>query len=144
MSETLLIMSTIGVPLYSARGLTQTLSHADEAKPTPRRTINGTLRFLGLSSMRKFVSEITCTDQNAPAIDGLWEGMTIVVDCVCELAYKTVGGTPSRTVVSGSSRTTDDGFTYYRPRITFMVVDIEEGMDEYAHEYAWKLSLKEV
>jgi hypothetical protein len=137
-------MSTIGVPLYSARGLTQTFSHAEEAKPSPRRTVNGTLRVLGLTTMRKIVSDITCTDQNAPAIDGLWEGMTIVVDCVFELSYKTIGGTPSRTVVSGSSRTTTDGFTYYRPRITFMIVDISMSNDEYAHDYNWKIGLKEV
>jgi hypothetical protein len=142
MSDTLLIMSSIGVPLYSARGLSQTLSPVSEAKPTPRRTINGELRFLGISAMRKYASEITCTDQNAPALSGIWPGMTVVVDCITELAYATVGGSAERTVVS--SRTTTDGFTYYRPRITFMVTDVSEGMNEYQHDYQWKLSLLEV
>jgi hypothetical protein len=142
MTDTLLIMSTIGVPLYSARGLSQSLAPVSEAKPTPRRTINGELRFLGIDAMRKYSSDITCTDQNAPALSGIWPGMTVMVDCITELAYPTVGGSPERTVVS--SRTTDDGYTYYRPRITFMVVDVSEGMDEYQHDYQWKLSLLEI
>jgi len=66
-SLTLLVMSTIGVPLYSARGLTQTLTPVSEAKPTPRRTINGELRWLGLTQMQKYESTISCTDQEAPA-----------------------------------------------------------------------------
>lgn len=144
MSDTLLIMTTIGLPLYSARGLTQTLEPVGEAKATPRRTINGELRWLGINAMRKYSSEITCTDQNAPALSGIWPGMTVLVDCVPELCYPTVGGSPERTVVTGSSRTTTDGFTYYRPQMTFMVVDVSEGMQEYQHDYQWKLSLLEV
>ena len=143
MSDTLLIMSTIGVPWYSARGLTQTLTPVAEAKPAPRRTINGELRWLGLSQMQKYDSVISCSDQNAPRFDGIWPGMSVLVDCVCELSYAT-GGSPGRSVVSGSSRTTDDGFTYYRPQISFMVVDYSESMDEYQHMYQWQLSLREI
>jgi hypothetical protein len=140
---TLLIMSTIGVPLYSARGLTQVLSPVDESKPKPRRTLNGELVHLGLNVMRKYQSLITCTDQNAPAFSGVWPGMTVLVNCVCEMAHKTVGGSPERTVVPLSTRVVGD-FTFYRPQMTFMVTDFSQALDEYKHDYQWQLGLLEV
>lgn len=90
--------------------------------------------------MRKYDSVITCTDQNAPPFSGLWPGDTVVVDCVQELSYKTVGGSAERTVVS--TRTVGD-FTLYRPRIEFMVVDFDQSHQEYAAEYQWRLTLTE-
>ena len=142
---TLLVMNTIGVPLYSARGLTQTLTPVSEAKPAPRRTINGELRWLGLNQMQKYDSTITCTDQQAPRFDGVWPGMAVLVNCVCELAYITSGGSPERTVVPGTTpRHTPDGFTYYYPQIAFMVLDHNFSMDEYVHQYQWQLTLREI
>lgn len=138
---TLLIMTPVGVPLYSARGLTQTLTPAQDAKPTPLRTINGEARFLGGSQMRKYDSTISCTDHNAPPFSGLWPGDSVVVQCVCELSHAT-GGSPERSVVSGSSRTVGD-FTLYRPIIEFLVVDFDQAIQEYAAEYQWRLSLTE-
>lgn len=140
---TILIMSTAGVPLYSARGLQQSLTPVAESKPPPRYTINGELVFLGLPQMRKYDSIITCTDQQAPAFGGLWVGMAVLVNCVAELAYKTSGGSAERTEVPSSSRT-EGGFTYYRPQISFMVVDWQQGHDEYKHDYVWQLSLREI
>lgn len=137
---TLLIMTPIGVPLYSARGLTQTLTPSAEAKPAPMRTINGEARFLGGSQMRKYDSTITCSDQNAPPFSGLWPGDIVAVSCVCELSYATVGGSPERTVVS--SRVVGNHTLYY-PRIEFMVVDFNQGFQEYQAEYQWQLSLTE-
>lgn len=133
----------MGVPLYSARGLKQTIVPVQESKPTPRYTINGDLRWLGLSQLRKYETVITCTDQNAPAFAGLWPGMIVTVDCVVEWSYATAGGSPERTVVSGSERVTDDGFTYYRPRLECMVTDFNLENEEYQHDYIWQLSLKE-
>jgi hypothetical protein len=140
---TLLVMNTIGVPLYSARGLTQSLTAVEESKPPPRRTVNGELVFLGLSQMRKYESTIQCRDQQAPAFGGLWPGMTVLVNCVCELAYATAGGIAERTVVPGSTYVVGD-FTYYRPQISFMVVDFNQDTDEYPHDYQWQLSLREI
>lgn len=137
---TLLVMTPVGVPLYTARGLTQTLTPVQEAKPTPKRTINGEARFVGGSQMRKYDSVITCTDVDAPPFGSLWPGEEIVVDCACELAYKTAGGSAERTVVS--SRTIGN-FTYYRPRMTFVVVDLEQDFEEYGCHYQWRLTLTE-
>lgn len=138
---TLLIISPIGVPLYAARGLTQTLTPVAEAKPPPQRTINGEARFLGGNQMRKYDSVITCTDHNAPPFSGLWPGDLVLVQCVCELSHLT-GTVAERSVVSGSSRTVGD-FTLYRPTIEFLVVDFDQAIQEYAAEYQWRLSLTE-
>lgn len=143
MTDTLLMMTPIGVPLYSARGLTQELSPVQEAKPQPRRTINGELRWLGISAMQKYASTITCKDVEAPALDGVWPGMVILVNCVQQLPYKTVGGSPQRTPVPGASTKVIGDYTYYYPQIEFMIVDFSQGMDEYAHDYQWKLDLLE-
>lgn len=139
--NTLLIMTPVGVPLYSARGLTQTLTPVQEAKPAPMRTINGEARFIGGSQMRKYESIITCTDQNAPPFSGLWPGDVVVVQCVSELSYKT-GGSAERAAVSGSSRVVG-GFTLYRPIIEFLVVNFDQAFQEYAAEYQWRLMLTE-
>ena len=144
-SLTLLVMSPIGVPLYSCRGITQTLTPVAEAKPTPRRTVNGELRWLGLTQMQKYESVISCTDQDAPRLDGIWPGQAVLVNCVAELAFVTSGGTAGRTVVPGTTpRTTADGFTYYFPQIAFMVTDYTTQTDEYPHDYQWQLTLREI
>src|SRR4029077_19890250 len=119
---TLVVMTPIGVPLYSARGLQQTLTPANAAKPAPKRTINGEARFLGASQMQKYDSVITCTDQAAPAFSGLWPGEIVTVSCVVELAYRTSGGSPERGVYTTR---TEGVYTFYRPIISFMVVDHE-------------------
>jgi hypothetical protein len=140
---TLLILNPFGVPLYAARGLTQTLTPVAEAKPAPLRTINGEARFLGGSQMRKYDSVITCTDVDAPPFSGVWPGDTVTVDCVFELAYLTATGSPERNVVSSSSRIIGD-FTYYRPQMDFLVVDFDQSKDEYGCDYQWRLTLTEV
>lgn len=139
---TLLIMTPIGVPLYAARGLTQTLTPVEEAKPPPKRTVNGEARFLGSTGMRKYNSIITCTDHNAPPFSGLWPGDDVVVQCVCELSHLTASGSAERGAVSGSSRVVGS-FTMYRPVIQFMVVDFDQAIQEYVAEYQWRLTLTE-
>jgi hypothetical protein len=140
--ETVLVISAIGVPPYSARGLTQTLEPIAAAL-NQRRTVNGALVNLAPTQFKKYRSKITCTDILAPAIDGMFPGLEVTVDCVAELAYLTAGGTPQRTVVDGSSRV-EGAFTYYRPRLTMMVTGFTDSEDEYGATVAWSLDLEEV
>lgn len=140
---TLLIMTPIGVPLYSARGLTQTVAPITEAKPTPVRTVNGEVRFLGGSQMRKYNSTISFNDQHPPPFGELWPGDTIVVDCVFEFSYLTHTGSPERTPVEDSEHEVGD-FTLYRPRMAFMIVDFSKSFSEYPHYYSAQLVLTEV
>jgi hypothetical protein len=130
------------VTLYSARGLTQTLKPI-EAAVNISRSINGNVMDLTYEQFRKYQSDITCTDVEAPAIDGLWPGMFVTVDCTCELAYVTAGGSPSRTVVPGSTPRVEGNFTHYRPRLLMTIVEVDLGHAEYPADYAWKLALVE-
>ena len=138
--QTLLVLSVMGVPLYSARGLSQTLEPIDASK-NMRRSINGILTNVAHDQFRKYQSKITCTDARVPAVDGIWPGMTIVVDCVAYLSYPT-GGTPQRTVVTGSSFT-ESGFVFYRPRLTMLVTTTTMQVDEWAATVPWEIDLEE-
>lgn len=138
---TVLVLSVNGVPLYSARGLTQTLQPIDAAHVT-RRTINGTLVDLSVDKFHKYSSKISCTDVEAPALNGIMPGMPITVDCAAELVYPT-GGSPTRTVISGSARVVG-AYTIYRPRLQMMVIGLSESLAEYAREVQWELDLEEI
>jgi hypothetical protein len=69
--DTLLVLSGIGVPDYSARGLRHTLEPI-EASASLRRTVNGALVDLSFAQFRKYKSTISCQDQEPPAVDGVW------------------------------------------------------------------------
>ena len=141
-NETLLSLATPGVPPYSARGLSQTLEPIDQAT-SARRTVNGTLIDLSVPELRKYRSTITCTDMDSPALDGYWPGSITVVDCVAELSYQTSTGGPERTVVPGSSRE-EGAFTFYRPRLTMMILRWSISKDEWGAACGWVLELEEV
>jgi|ERR1700687_511856 len=142
MVDTILIISGPGLSPYSARGLTQTF------EPIPasihlERDVNGNLVDLSIPAMRKYKSKVTCTDVNAPSFGGVWPGLVVTVDCVFELSYPTT--TPSlkdRTDVPGSSRV-DGDHTFYRPRLTMVVVNFNDSDEEYAENNGWELDLEE-
>lgn len=139
---TLLVISGPGMPPYAARGLTQTLDPVS-ASGVVARTVNGGLINLSPSQMQKYKSTISCTDMDSPALDGIWPGQALTVDCVPELAYLTAGGSPERTVVPGSSRVAG-AWTWYRPRLEMMVVNYSERTDEYGAAVEWQLDLEEI
>lgn len=144
--STLLSFSGIGVPPFSARGLTQTLAPIDIASQT-RRTINGSLKDLSVSQFHKYKSTIATgsfTDQQPPAVSGVWPGKIIVVNCIAELCYETLGGSvPERDAVAGSSRE-DGDFTFYRPILTMRVLNFSTSTDEWTGEVSWTMDLEEV
>jgi len=139
---TLLVISGPGMPPYAARGLSQTLDPIDAAGVLAR-TVNGGLIDFSPPQMRKYKSTISCTDQDAPALDGIWPGMPLTVDCVSELGYLTAGGTPQRDAVPGSERTAG-AWTWYRPRLDMVVVSYSASTNEYGAEVGWTLDLEEV
>lgn len=140
--DTLLVLSGFGVTPYSARGLTQSLEHIDQASQN-RRTINGNLKDISRPEFRKYKSTIQCSDMNVPGFDGIMPGTLVQVDCVTELAYKTAGGAPSRSVVPDSSRVQGD-YTFYRPRLTMRVLSYTTQDNEYAQDIGWTLELEEI
>lgn len=131
----------VGVPPYSARGLRQTLTPISQAVAF-RRTVNAKLTNLAPSQFHKYKSTIHCDDQQAPTFDGLWPGAEIQVDCIAELAFKTIGGTPQRPMVDGSQRV-DGDFTFYRPRIIFKVINFTNDTFEYEAKNSWQMELEE-
>lgn len=137
---TLLVLDGMGVPLYSARGLTQTLTPISAANNV-RRTVNGGTIDLSYEQFRKYSSKISCTDHRTPAIDGIWPGMEVTIACVAELAYAS-SATPQRTAVSGSERI-EHGFTFYRPVLDMVVLGYETQTDEYGATISWSLDLEE-
>ena len=141
MPETVLTITGFGLTPYSARGIRQTLEPIPQSS-SMRRTVNGALVDVSAPEMRKYRSVITCEDMNVPAIDGVWPGQLVTVACACELSYLTSGGTPARTVVSGSSRT-DGDFTFYRPQLSMRIVTFNEALDELGAFLAWTLELEE-
>lgn len=141
-ATTLLSISGMGVPPYSARGLQQTLEHI-AAAASMRRTINGDLKDLSAPQFRKYASTITCSDQQVPALDGIFPGHVVDVECVARLSYATSGGSPNRPVVPDSEHV-EGLFTFYRPRLTMRVMSYSEQEDEYGAVVSWTLTLEEV
>lgn len=139
---TLLNLHGPGVPPYSARGLKQTLELIDGASHL-ERTINGELLDLGYAPFRKYKSTINGDDQQPPALDGVWPGTPITVDCIVEIAvkeddYDELG----RIAVMGSLRR-ENGFAIFRPRLNMMVASFTIDRDEYNAQTGWRLELEE-
>lgn len=131
----------MGIPPYSARGLSQTLTPVPASQQL-RRTINGALVDFSSSQFRKFQSTISGSDQDPPALNAVWPGTELVVDCICEIAYESSTGGPDRQEVAGSIREADS-FTFYRPQLTMKVVNFTMQKDEWGAQVSWSLELEE-
>lgn len=140
-TTTLLVISGQGLPPYSSRGLSQTLEPIDQAKVL-RRTINGQLIDLAPSQFRLYRTTISGADTDSPAFDAVEVGDQLTIDCLAELSFKTAGGSPSRPVVSGSSRT-EGSYTLYRPQLTMIVTNKSQTTDENEAMVSWELELEE-
>lgn len=140
-TRTLLVLNNMGIPLYSARGLTQTLKPITEAVQL-FRSINGAMMDFSLAAFQKYSTTITCTDRRAPRMDGVWPGRVVTMHSVAELSYLTSGGSPIRGVVPGSSYVEGD-YTFYRPILNVMLMNIEQQAQEYPGDVAWSAEFEE-
>jgi len=142
-ADTLLVISGMGDFQYQARGLTQTLGLIPEATDLVR-SINGKLIDMGNPVFRKYLSKISCTDVDAPPLDGIWPGMLVTVHCAASLSYATGNhGSPGRPEVSGSSYV-QGSFTFYRPVLEMLVKTFTESFEEWKGDNVWVLELEEV
>lgn len=139
--QTLLQITSFGIPLYSARGLTQVFGTIDQAS-SMRRTVNGYLDDLSLSQFRKYTVKITCTDLASPAVDNMWPGQQVTLFSAAELCYP-VGDTPQREAISGSERT-DNGFVFYRPVLQMRVTAVTNQLEEWSADVQWEIDLEEI
>ena len=141
MTDTLLVLTGIGIPEFSARGLRED-RHSIGAGNL-RRTVNGESVDVTDPVFQKYRLTITSSDQEPPAFDGVWKGTEVTVDTLTPLAYVTAGGSPARPVVPGSSYV-NGLFTAYRPRLVMLVVDLDVSREEWAAGTPWTLELEEV
>ena len=139
---TVLAIDGIHIAPQSARFINQTFGFIEQAKQA-RRTVNGRLKDNSAIQFRKYKSTISCSDMNGLSFDKNWPGKTVVVDCVAELSYLTAGGSPGRTVVTGSSRISGDT-TFFCPQLTMLVMDYNIQEDNTGKVVAWNLDLEEV
>ena len=71
------------LPFYSARGCSQTLEPLHTVESF--RTIKGDLISFNQESQLKYASVIECKDVHPIALDGIWPGMRLFVECLCLL-----------------------------------------------------------
>ena len=138
---TLLRLSSVGIPPYSARGLTQTFKPISQSAQL-KRDVNGNLKDISFDGFKKYSSSISGGDQQPPNFDGKWPGLVVVVDCLFEFSYTTIGGAAARPVVSGSPRV-EGLFTLYRPQLTMRIMDFNVSTDEWGAQVSWSLDLEE-
>lgn len=126
---------------FCCRNATQTLEQIGGGG-TPRRSCNGIMLDLTYPQFRQYQSVISCTDVLSPALDDTWKGQEVIVDCAVELPFLT-GASPNRPVVAGSTRV-EGHFTFYRPQLHMMIMEIRNSFAEWEAKYAWSATLVEV
>ncbi len=139
--DTELVLTGIGIPAFSARGVTENMRLV--RGPAPRRTVNGVLVDVTDPLFQKYLLTITGNDQEPPAFADTWIGKTVTVDARSKLSYLTAGGSAARPVVPGSS-VVNGLFTVYRPRLVMLILDLSNGRDEWQAQIPWSLDLEEV
>lgn len=141
--DTLLVITGIGIPDYSSRGITQTLTPIPASQNT-RRTINGELVDISFHQFRKYSTKLSCTDQRVLALDHVFPGDLITVYCIQELCYPaplTAGA--GRDVRPGSERD-ENGFIFYKPILTMRVKSHDVSFDEWGAIQRWTLEAEEI
>ena len=163
--ETDLILSKGGLPPFSARGCTQTLSSVNLG--AFHRTITNKLVYLGKPE-KKFKSTIKCQDLFSLATDDLFPGVILEVGCIQRLWQKIAGSVcalerfprdGSLLVMNEDQSPMEDydlngqtlhfkksekGFVSYKPLLTMQVKSYILTTDEWGLKGEWHLDLEEV
>ena len=141
--STLLTLGGVGIPPYSARGLTQTLEPI-EASVQLRRTVNGALADLSHEPFRKYKSTISCQDQEPPAVDG---GLARPGHRgrMRGRALRPNGNRLARASGCDWLRAHQRRIhLLYRPILSMRVTGFSVSRDEYGSTVSWQLQLEEV
>ena len=159
--ETELVIEGVGFPPLSARACVQTLSPLEAGRF--ERTINGELIYTGNLKHQKYQSTITCQHKTSLALEGLWRGSIVQVECLQRLWQQANQGRviPERSMVPGSVlclggyirnvetkeilvKGEGEIFVSYRPKLTMIVVKFSLLTDEWGLVCGWNLHLEEV
>lgn len=138
---TLLVIRGMGVPLFSARGLTQTLTPISQANQVTR-DINGTAMNMSQPQFQKYATKISCNDFRVPAVDGVWPGMEFEIECVSELCHH-IYAARGRDAVEGSEWQ-DGEFIHYRPLLSVVFLGFDTNTPEWDARVAWAMDFEEV
>ena len=140
---TLLVISDNEPAPYSARGLTQTYEPI-AASQHLERSVNGRMINLSASQMKLYKTKISCTDQNVPALSGVWPGDIVTLQCVEEMSFPTISPElQERDAVEGSMRIVGS-YTFYRPILQVMFMGHSTSGEEYSRNVAWSMEFEEV
>ena len=86
---------------------------------------------------------LIATDIAPPSRDDVYPGLIVLVGCAFRLSFPTVGGSPSRPIVSGSE-VSEGGFTFYNPVLRMMVGKMNYEFEEWEAGNFWSIDLREV
>lgn len=164
--ESELILSIGGLPPFSARGCTQELMPIRQN--LFRRTINGSLLYLGQKTHQRYRSCITCQDQSVFTSEGLWPGQVLKIGCIQRLWQKVVSvdAILERNPIEGSLIAIDalqnpvrvleqagpkitlenherDVFISYRPWLDVQVTHFTLYTQEWDLKTGWRLEVEE-
>ena len=139
---TVLTITGPGIAPYSARGLTQSYEPISASIHLERDVDGGMIDF-SAPQFRKYRSKISCTDQNTPALNGIWPGTVLTMECAQEMSFKSDRPEDQeREAVEGSVRT-EGGYTFYRPIMTVIFLGWSATGAEYTHDVAWSFDVEE-
>lgn len=141
---TVLRITGLGVVPYSTRAATQSLEPIGQSAANIYRDVNGVLRSVGgTTAFQKYRSTISGSDMRPIAVNGVWPGKLVTVQCISTLGYLTATEQPARSVVPGSSFVEGD-WTFYRPELAMMVLSWSLEEAEYEGAISWSMELEEV
>jgi hypothetical protein len=78
---TLIAIDAIDFTDYAVRGITMTLELIDQSKNLARDCL-GNLVDISVPQFRQHKITITCTDNDAPELAGIWAGQDISITCL--------------------------------------------------------------
>ena len=164
--ETTLKLGDIYFPVGSARGISQSLEMVSNGDM--RRTVNGNLRDLTRTQNRKFESSINASDTESPAVQNLWRGQELVVECIQPFRQSVSPASATATLIRTHVPSTVFGrkadnsivavtsvvaflatfpepviMVEFRPILTMLISDISVDKDEYGAIEGWSVDLEE-
>lgn len=142
--NTILRLEGIGIPPWSARGISENLEPIDESIDIVR-SVNGEAINFGKDQFQKYKWAIGATDQSSPSCAGVWAGRIIQVDCITEHCYPTTAGLPAGVVIVPGSDRTEGDFSFYRPRLQIMLKNGPGiATDEWPADIKWTMGGEQV
>jgi hypothetical protein len=121
-AHTLLSIDNIDFSQWAVRCITMTLEPIEQAAALAR-DCRGFLADVSLAQFRQYKVSISCTDQEAPQLTGIWPGQDVTIVCVPGL------GVPDST----------DGQLTILAKVTRW----QTSRDEWAAETAWSLEAEQ-